>query len=150
MSNTLLVVIVICIFVVIALVKQINQVTNKIDAKEDENAPSVYANFAAIIQEKLRMIKKDIDHTKNTPEPVYVLNDQNNEEKSLEFLANCIRQLVFFETINSKRKSNKQIELELFEILNSIDEHIKANMHSGEKLANELKDELALKYSQLS
>lgn len=150
MSNTLLVVIVICIFVVIALVKQINQVTNKIDAKEDENAPSVYANFAAIIQEKLRMIKKDIDHTKNTPEPVYVLNDQNNEEKSLEFLANCIRQLVFFETMNSKRKSNKQIELELFEILNSIDEHIKANMHNGEKLANELKDELALKYSQLS
>ncbi len=150
MSNMVLITFIVCVGVVIIMVKQINKITQKIDAKDEAGGvSSVYANFSAIIQEKIRAIKADIDHTKNTPSPTYVLKNQDDEDTSLEFLADNIRKLVFFETLNSKRKNPKDIESELFELLSNLDKFINEKMENGEELANSLRDELAEKYQSL-
>ncbi len=145
----LLITFIICIAVIIIMVKQIGKVTTKIDAKNMIDNSSVYAKFSAIIQEKIRAIKADIDHTKNTPYPTYVLKDEKDEEDSLEFLADNIRKLVFFETLNSKRKSQKEIEAELFGLLSNLDKFINEKIQNGEKLADELREDLSSKYEKL-
>lgn len=149
MSNILLLTFIISVVVVIIMIKQINKVTQKIDIKSIENAPSIYAQFSAIIQEKIRAIKADIDHTKDTPNPTYMLLKNEDEDNSLEFLADNIRKLVFLETMNAKRKSPKEIEGELFRVLNSLDDFLNQKIQNGKELADSLRDEFAKKFDNL-
>lgn len=140
--NQLLLVFVISLIVIFIMIKQINSVTSKLDRKTLTHEPSIYAKFAAFIQEKVRAIKTDIDHTKETEKPIYVLKNQDDETFSLEFLSDTIRKLVFFETMNSKRRTSKDIERELFETLNALENFLKERMQLGETLADNLRDEL--------
>lgn len=149
MSNLLLIVFVVSVVVVLIMVKQINKITSNIDEKEARNQPSAYAKFAATIQENIRAIKADIDHSKDTPSPTYILKDNEDEEKSLEFLADTIRKLVFFETMNSKRRDSKDIENELFGVLSSLDEFINKYIQNGEELADKLRDKLSKDFSKI-
>ncbi len=151
MNNFLLICFLICLAVVFVMVKQINKITTKIDQKEIENSqrPSIYASFSAFIQENVREIKTHIDHTKQTPYPTYRLINEEDEEKSLEFLADTIRKLVFFETMNSKRKNPKEIERELFEVLNSLDDFLTKKIQNGEKIADELRKKFAERFDKL-
>lgn len=149
MGNMVLIAFIVAIVVIIIMVKQINRVTTAIDNTADEQTPSIYASFAAFIQEKIRAIKADIDHTKNTPNPTFILIDTHNEDKSLEFLADNIRKLVFFETMNAKRKNSKDIEKELFDILNSLDGFLHSYIQNGEQLADNLRDQFAKEFSKL-
>lgn len=149
MSNILLFTFIISMVVIVIMIKQINKVTQNIDNKSIQNQPSVYAKFSAIIQEQIRAIKADIDHTKDTPNPTYILINESEEESSLEFLADNIRKLVFFETLNAKRKNSKDIESELFGILNSLDEFLNTKIQNGDTLANNLREEFSQKYKNL-
>lgn len=149
MGNMILLTFIITIVVVIIMMKQIGKVTANIDTKSIENIPSIYASFASFIQEKIRAIKADIDHTKNTPSPLYILKDENSEEKNLEFLADNIRKLVFFETMNAKRKNPKEVEKELFNILSALDDFLNTYIQNGEKLADDLRDEFASEFQKM-
>lgn len=140
--NSLILAFIISLVVIFIMIKQINSVTDRIDQKSITNEPSVYSQFAGSIQEKIRAIKADIDSSKNTPSPTYTLLREEEEEKSLEFLADTIRKLVFFETMNSKRRSQKEVEKELFELLSLVDDFLKEKVVDGEKIADALRDEL--------
>lgn len=148
--NQLLFLALIVIAVVFIMLKQINKVTDNIDAKAAVPNNNKYPAFSALIQEAVRAIKADIDHTKSTPNPVYVLKYENAEEDSLEFLSDCIRKLVFFETINSQRTPSSEIEKGLFDVLNDIDNFLDEKIVNGEELSDKLRDELASKFQALA
>lgn len=149
MSNFLLISFIICLLVVFIMVKQINKITSNIDAKQIQTKPPIYADFAAFIQNHIREIKNDIDHTKDTPYPKYKLQDTSQEEKALEFLADTIRQLVFFETPNSKRNNPKETEGKLFGVLSSLDDFFHKYIQNGENIADELREKFAKEFSRL-
>lgn len=147
--NSLLLAFIVSLVVIFIMIRQINSVTNKIDQKSITNEPSVYSQFAGFIQEKIRTIKADIDSTKDTPAPTFALKSEADEEKSLEFLADTIRKLVFFETMNSKRRNQKEVEKELFMVLNDVEEFLEQKIKNGEILADNLRDELFAHYKNL-
>lgn len=147
--NSLLLAFIVSLVVIFIMIRQINSVTNKIDQKSITNEPSVYSQFAGFIQEKIRTIKADIDSTKDTPAPTFALKSEADEEKSLEFLADTIRKLVFFETMNSKRRNQKEVEKELFMVLNDMEEFLEQKIKNGEILADNLRDELFAHYKNL-
>ncbi len=150
MSNFLLISLIICLGVLIVMIKQINKITDQIDAKEEQKPSSIYGEFAAFVQEAIRAIKKDIDSSKETTsEPLFVLKNSSQEEEALEFLADTIRKLVFFETLNSKKNNSKNTEKELFEILSGVDEFLHVHVRNGEKLADELRDKFAQEFERL-
>ncbi len=149
MSNTLLISVIICVGVVFIMINQINKLTSNIDAKLDVHQPSIYASFAAFIQEVIRNIKQDLDSSKDTPNAKYKLLEGKDEEKALEFLANLIRKLVFFETMNAKRKSAKEVESELFALLSSLDDFLHQDVQNGQNLADELRERFAKEFENL-
>lgn len=147
--SSLLLAFIVSLVVIFIMVKQINSVTGKIDQQSITNEPSIYSNFAGYIQEKIRTIKTDIDSTKNRQAPTFLLINEADEEKSLEFLADTIRKLVFFETMNSRRKNQKEVEAELFEVLQNIEEFLQEKIQNGDQLAENLRDELFSYYTKL-
>ncbi len=148
MTNLLIISFLISAVVVFVMVKQINKITNKIDENAIKYAnTNIYADFSAHIQEALRAIRADIKNTNN--EPIYVLINEENQEQSLEFLADNIRKLVAFESMGAKSKAPKQTEKELFEILSSIDEFLNNFIQNGEKLADDLREDFAKKFNEL-
>lgn len=59
------------------------------------------------------------------------------------------RTLVFFETMNAKRRSSQEIEGELFGLLSDLDNLITQNFQNGENLADALREELGDAYARL-
>ncbi|MBE0495674.1 MAG: hypothetical protein IBX45_04640 [Campylobacterales bacterium] len=131
------------------MIKQIGKITQRLDAKGDSTGTQVYATFAGIVQERIRAIKKDIDTSKETLEPRYILKEGENEEKALEELSDMIRKLVFFETMGSKRDSRERVEGEMFAVLSELDSFVSQAVENGEALADELREELFSVYEKL-
>lgn len=131
------------------MIKQIGKITQRLDVKGETSNTQIYATFAGIVQEKIREIKKDIDSSKQTPEPRYVLKASENEEKALEELSDMIRKLVFFETMGAKRDSKERVEGEMFGVLSTLDSFVSQAIENGEALADELREELFGAYETL-
>jgi hypothetical protein len=148
MSAQLLGAIVIAAIVIVIMIKQINRITNKLDADEENiiQPPRLYANFAGLIQDQIRSIRVDIE-SKND-DVKFVLLDEANAAEALEKLSDMIRKLVFFETMIGM-KNGKNTEAQLFEILNELDIFITNRIKNGEALADEIREELAASYKQL-
>lgn len=138
-------------FVAFILSKQIKNVTTKLPADEDTitNDFEKYANFSANIQVHVREIRSDIDSSKNNQTPKYILKNKENEKADLERLSDFLRKLVFFETMLAKKRTNTQIESELFGILDGLDSFIQEEIEDGKKLAEELKETLFSEYQNL-
>ncbi|MDR2100235.1 MAG: hypothetical protein LBP40_05355 [Campylobacteraceae bacterium] len=148
MSAHLLGAIVIAAIVIVILIKQLNRVTNNIDDKTPlmENT-KLYADFASIIQDKIRAIRIDMETPKYGAK--FVLLDGVNTDESLEKLSELIRKLVFLETMIGMKSTPQNKETELFEILSALDEFIATSLVDGEKLADEIREEFAASYERL-
>jgi hypothetical protein len=127
-------------FIAFIMMKQIKHITNNLPNDEAKNDFKKYANFSASVQSYIRIIKNDIDSSKEKENPKFILKDPTMETQSLEILSDFIRKLVFFETLLAKRKTAQEIESELFSILDTIDTFVRTNCQDGEKLADELKE----------
>lgn len=128
-------------FIAFILLKQIKHFTENLDNTSD-NSFSRYSNFSVSIQNYIRMIKSDIDSTKEKDTVRYTLKENIDEEKSLEILADFLRKLVFFETLLAKQKSSSEIESELFKVLSSLDGFLRENCEEGDERADELREVL--------
>lgn len=135
--------------VVYFMYQQINKLTNKIDTEENIDKPKLYADFSAIIQQKIREIRLDIDSSKTSLNAKFVLNNESELSSSLEVLSDLIRQLVFLETMSGKSQNPKDTESKLFEVLNELDNFINKKITNGEVLADEIREELLEKYKNL-
>lgn len=131
------------------MLKQIRRVTDRLDRQNEHGEARVYAKFATLIQEHVRAIKMDIDSSKESEYTIYQLSDLAEEEKSLEFLSDLIRKLVFFETMNAKHKSPKDVEADLFQVLSELDDFINRSITNGEELAERLRDDLFEAYEKI-
>ena len=135
--------------VAFVLVKQIGKLTNKLDTFVDEGSHERYAKFSAIIQENVREIKQSLDSSKTPNERPFKLLEGKSEAEALELLSNFIRKLVFFETMMAKKKSSKEIEADLFELLSHLDDFLKTYCVDGEALSDALRETLLEAYEQL-
>ena len=137
------------VVVAFIMMKQIRRVTERLDRQNAQGDAQVYAKFATLIQEHVRSIKMDIDSSKQNEHTIYQLNDIAEEEKALEFLSDLIRKLVFFETMNAKHKSPKEVEADLFTVLSELDTFLNRSIQDGEALAERLRDDLFEAYETL-
>ncbi|WP_041957595.1 hypothetical protein [Sulfurospirillum arsenophilum] len=135
--------------VAFVLVKQIGKLTGRLDTFASEGSYERYAKFSAIIQENVREIKQSLDSSKTPSERPFKLLEGKNEEEALELLSNFIRKLVFFETMMAKKKSSKEIEADLFELLSNLDIFLKEYCVDGEALSDALRESLLEAYEQL-
>ncbi|MDR3346194.1 MAG: hypothetical protein LBS73_03370 [Campylobacteraceae bacterium] len=147
MIAQLLPVVVIAAIVIVVMMKQINKITNKIDANEFIDNPKLYADFAALIQEKIRAIRLDIDS--NAEAAKFTLQESVDKANTLEQLSDMIRKLVFFETMMGRNKDAKSTEAELFAVLQQLDELIVKSLNNGENISDEIREELAQSYEKL-
>ncbi|MDR0408344.1 MAG: hypothetical protein LBH45_05480 [Campylobacteraceae bacterium] len=144
MLEQLLPAVVVAVVVIIIMMKQINNVTTKLDDENEINDPRLYSNFASVIQKKIRAVRLGIE-----AESQFELLENTNKAAALEKLSDMIRKLVFFETMMGKKNDSASIEKGLFEILNELDLFISASIKDGEKIADEIRNELAASYEQL-
>jgi hypothetical protein len=149
MTEQLLLAIVVAVVVIFIMIKQINNVTTKLD-DEDEIITDLklYSNFASAIQEKIRAVRLGIEAQSSAESQFRLLGNVDNAV-ALEKLSDMIRKLVFFETMMGKKNDSASIEKELFEILNELDLFISNSLENGEKIADDIREELAASYSQL-
>jgi hypothetical protein len=150
MMEQLIPVVMIVAMVAFILIKQIGKLTNKFDSFADESSYERYAKFSAIIQEHVREVKLSLDSSKSPSERPFKLLEGKNEEEALELLSNFIRKLVFFETMMAKKKSSKEIEADLFELLSHLDDFLKEYCVEGEALSDQLRERLLKAYEQLN
>lgn len=141
--------IIIAVIVTLVMLKQIKRITERLDAKGESNEGEIYAQFAGIIQEKIREIKLSIDPDKEPHDGLYQLKDGVEASVLLEKLSDMVRTLVFFETMNAKRRSSQAVESELFGLLSDLDVMINENFKDGEALADALREELGDAFSRL-
>lgn len=141
--------IVVVIIVIMVMVKQIKFITQKLDAKGEFQTGEIYASFASEIQDIIRQIKYDIDPEKDPKDPKFILNDNADRVSALEKLSDMVRTLVFFETMNAKRKSPKEVESDLFKLLSELDSFVTKNIKNGEELADKLREELGAIFASL-
>ena len=151
MMDQLIPVLMIVGIVAFVMIRQIDKLTNKIDAqpRESENAYERYAQFSSVIQEHVRGIKNSLDSTKEQESRPFKLLSDKNEVEALEKLSDFIRKLVFFETMMAKQKSAKEIESELFEVLSELESFLIEFCEDGENLAEALREKLLVAYESL-
>ena len=102
------------------LYKNINKITQELDnrgeAGRDKSIISIYAKFAGEIIYEIKELKSKIDPQNEKRE--YELKEGADFEQISSKLSDFIRKLVFFESMTARDKSPKEIEADLFEILN--------------------------------
>jgi len=134
--------------VAFVMIRQIGKITGGIETKRTGSFEK-YANFSSIIQEYVREIKASVDTSKEREDRKFKLVEGRNENQALEKLSDFIRKLVFFETMMAKQKNQKEIEAELFEVLNGLEIFLKEFCEDGENLSEELREKLLEAYEQL-
>ena len=145
----LLPVLMIVAMVAFILAKQIGKITKKLDTFSNDVSFDRYAKFSSIIQDEVREIKQNIDSSKSIDERLYLLLEGKDEREALEILSDFIRKLVFFETMMAKQKSTKEIEADLFEVLNGLENFLIEFCEDGENLAEALREKLLEGYESL-
>lgn len=136
--------------VAFVMIKQIGNITQRLDRVHDADAFERYAKFSAIIQEHVRAMKQSIDSSKQVALRTYMLIDESQEAYALEKLSDMIRKLVFFETMTARQKNPQEIEAELFEILNALEQFLKTYCQEGEAQSEKLRESLMVAYETLA
>lgn len=138
-------VIVVVLLVSVILISQIKTITTRLD--DEEKKPKVlqdkskYNDFANIIDKEILSIKNDLENEK------IKLISEDKQDEVLELFANTTKELVMFET--GSFKTQKQLEAELFYILEKIDICLKNNFENGKDIAENLKDKLLQEFKNI-
>ncbi len=134
--------------VAFVMIRQIGKITKNTETKQTGSFEK-YAKFSSIIQEYVREIKASVDTSRESEDRKFKLVEGRNENQALEKLSDFIRKLVFFETMMAKQKNPKEIEAELFEVLNGLETFLKEFCEDGENLSEELREVLLEAYEQI-
>ncbi len=128
--------------VTFVLFYNIKKITQKLE-KEEEKSFDIYSSFAIKVEEYLREIKKKAENKE------FVLKNKNSDKEFNEKLLKCIRELLFFETIEAKKLKKKEAEERLFEILSFVDEILIKYLQNGEEIADDLREKLYKEYEKI-
>jgi len=97
----------------------------------------------------IKDIEEIIDKNSVLNEDKYILKDKKDAEETKQDLFSLVRKLAFFETLKAKEKSTKELESQFFEILSTLDSIVKDRFIDGEKLSDELRENLHNEYQNL-
>ena len=128
--------------VAFVLFYNIKKITQKLE-KEEEKSFDIYSSFAIKVEEYLREIKKKVENKE------FVLKNENSDKEFNEKLLKCIRELLFFETIEAKKLKKKEAEERLFEILSFVDETLIKYLQNGKEIADDLREKLYKEYEKI-
>lgn len=146
MSNDLLLPIVIAIVAGFFLYKNVNIQVYKAHI-EDTDEFELFKRYATIIEVSVEEILYDIE----SPNPrKWVLIENSDFKNMQELLKDHKRILNFYQTELARSKSKDEIQNAFFEILSSLDTQIIAKFQNGEKLADDLRQNLQQSYQQLT
>ncbi len=146
--NYLIPALIVVVVVIFFMYQNINKITANI-GMIDDNSFEIYAKYARIIEKYIKEIQEIIDKNSVLNDEKYILTNQDKKEDVNDKLFDIIRNLAFFETVQAKNQDKKEIESQLFDILISLDTIIKENFKNGEKLADELRENLKKEYEKL-
>lgn len=141
------------VLVVLAIVaffmyKNINKITANIDNFEDKSY-ELYAKYARIVESYIKELQNNIEKNSVLADEKYTLLDNTDVKAVEEELSSLIRRLAFFETLQAKQKSKKELESDFFEVLSSLDDLIHKSFKNGEEIADEVRDNLHQEYVKL-
>jgi hypothetical protein len=128
--------------------QNISKVTSKLES-EKGGSFEAYARFASKITDHIRRVKNDLDKDIDSSYPRFTPLESCNTGKTVQELLDLIRRTAFFETVMAKRKTPKEVEASLGEILGQLDEIIKKSCVNGEELAEEVKESLYKEYQKI-
>ena len=128
--------------------QNISKITSNLDVQKGGSFES-YAHFASAITDHIRKVKNDLDKDIDSADPRFCPNETCDTQKTVKALLDLIRKTAFFETVMAKRKTPKEVESALGEILAELDEIIKKSCVDGEKLAEEVKESLYKEYQKI-
>ncbi len=141
------------VLVILAIVaffmhKNIDKITSNIDSLEDKSY-ELYAKYARIVERYIKDLQSNIEKNSVLVDEKYRLNDDIDAKELTQNLSSLIRKLAFFETLQAKQKSKKELESDFFELLSSLDSIIQKGFKNGENLADEIRDSLHDEYKKL-
>jgi len=128
--------------------QNINKITSNLEIEKAGSFES-YAAFAGKITDHIRKVKNDLDKDITCSDPKFCPKEDCDTEATVKELLDLLRQTAFFETVMAKRKTPKEVEASLAEILSKLDEIIKKSCVDGEKLAEEVRDRLYEEYQKI-
>ncbi len=142
-------VVVVSIIVAFVMYKNINKITANIELKGDNISYEFYAKYARVVERRIKDLQEIVEKNSVLKDEKYLLKDDISQETVDEDLSSLIRRLAFFETVQAKQKSKKELEAQFFEILSSLDDIVTKSFKNGESLADEIREELQNEYQKL-
>ncbi len=128
--------------------QNINKVTANLPTEKKGSFES-YAAFAGKMSEMIRKVKNDLDKDITSSHPIFVAKESCDTEARVKELLDLLRQSAFYETVMAKRKTPKEIEAAMAEILQKLDAIIISCCVEGEKLAEEVRENLHREYQKI-
>jgi hypothetical protein len=112
------------------------------EAEEGEGS-NIYKEFSSFVLSV-------IDELKASTQEGRLQLREKTEEEAMEFYAQTIRRLMFFETMTPDSTAAKQSEEKLFAILNDIDLFLEESYEEGERLSDEIRERLQGQFQELN
>jgi len=128
--------------------KNIDKITSKMNNFEDKSY-ELYAKYARIVEGYIKELQNNIEKNSVLSDEKYKLLDSVDAKELEEKLSSLIRKLAFFETLQAKQKKKKELESDFFEVLSGLDDLVHKNFKNGDKLADEIRDNLHDEYIKL-
>jgi hypothetical protein len=141
-------VLVVSAIVAFFMYKNINKITSNIDILEDKSY-EMYAKYARIVERHIKELEGVIEKNSVLKDEKYKLSGDIKAEEVEEELSSLIRKLAFFETLQAKQKTRKELESDFFEVLSALDDIIQKSFVSGNKLADDMREKLHEEYVKL-
>ncbi len=121
--------------------RNINIVTEKIEYEATGDFET-YRRFAGIVINEIRRVKRALDEEMRTEHPLYRIKEGYDAKEAVKKLSDLIRRAAFYETVLAKRKSAKEAERDLAQILSELEEIVREECEGGEELAREMKERI--------
>ena len=128
--------------------QNINKITAKLEL-EKGGSFEAYADFASKITDHIRKVKNDLDKDIETYYRKFKPKEACDTGKTIKELLDLIRRAALFETVMARRKTPKEVEASLVQILGEFDEIIRKSCIDGDKLAEEVKESLYKEYQKI-
>jgi len=128
--------------------QNINKVTAKLETDKGGSFEA-YAAFASKITDHIRKVKNDLDKDIETYYPRFKPQENCDTQKTVKDLLDLIRKTAVFETVMARRKTPKEVEAALGQILGELDEIIRKSCADGDRLAEEVKESLYKEYQKI-
>jgi len=128
--------------------QNINKITSNLETEKEGSFES-YAAFAGKVTDRIRKIKNDLDKDIPSSNPICRPKEGCDCEAKVKALLDLLRQSAFYETVMAKRKTPAEIEAALAEILGKLDDIVRVACADGDRLADQIRDELHAEYQKI-